>query len=153
MLCLAMADAALAAPSDQDASAAGARISHVHVERGGGFFSRPTAAAYVQVYDRADPPIGRTAVTGLPGSAFSAVENGQPVAVNVRPARADEPIALVVVADNSNDRGWLPPGPKHADPMLYLRDAAARVLKEFPESGRYALYSMSNTAEATPPLA
>lgn len=131
--------------------AASVRVANVHVGRGQ--LGRPTTTAYVHVYDRADPPITRSAVTGLPGTAFSATERGTPVTVTATASRQDEPVALVVIADTSNDRGWLPRGPKHADPIGYLRDAAMRILKEFPESGRFALYSMAPGAEGTPPLA
>ena len=36
--------------------------------------------------------------------------------------------------------------------MLYLRDAATRVLREFPQNGRYAVYTMAGGAAGTPPL-
>ena len=146
---------ALAAPPGQTATASGptARVSYLRTQPASGLFGAPRATAYVQVYDRADPPLGRTAVAGLPASAFSAAEDGAPVSIAVSPVAPDEPLAMVVIADTSTGRGWLVPGPKYPDPLLYLRDAALRVLKEFPTNGRYAVYTMASGPAGTPPLA
>src|SRR5262249_55873815 len=63
----------------------------------------------------------------------------------------DEPVALVVVVD-TNERGWLLPGAKYTDPMQYLRDTTTKLLREFPENGRYAVYTMGDGPAATPLL-
>ncbi|HEX2325867.1 MAG TPA: hypothetical protein VHQ00_10760, partial [Chloroflexota bacterium] len=149
---LSVPPAILAAPPAQTGSGPSAGISYLHHQPGTGPFARPKVTAYVQVFDRADPPIGRAPVTGLAPTAFSATEDGRPVSLTVRPAAPDEPVALIVVADTNTGREWLPAGPRHADPLLYLRDAATRVLREFPQNGRYAVYTMAGGAAGTPPL-
>ena len=144
--------AILAAPPAQAGSGPSAGVSYLHHQPGTGPFGQPRVTAYVQVFDRADPPIGRAPVTGLAPTAFSATEDGRPVSLTVRPAAPDEPVALIVVADTNTGREWLPAGPKYADPLLYLRDASTRVLREFPQNGRYAVYTMAGGAAGTPPL-
>lgn len=143
---------ALAAPLGQVAAAPRASISYLWSTHTGGLFSGPHATAYVQVFDRADSPVERTAVTGLPATAFSAAEDGASVSVTAKPVAPDEPIALIVVADTNTGRGWLGTGAKYPDPIQYLRDTALRVVREFPQAGRFALYTMAADASATPAL-
>jgi hypothetical protein len=129
-----------------------AGISYFRYQPASGPLARDAATAYVQVFDRADPPVGRAPLAGLAPSAFSLLEDGTTVPVSVRPVAPDEPVNLIVVADTNLDRGWLPPGPKYPDPLQYLRDATLRVLREFPQNGRYAVYSMDAGPAGTPAL-
>ncbi len=133
---------------------AAATVSYLRVSPGSGPFGAPVATAYVQAFDGADPPVGRTPIAGLPASAFSASVDGKPVPVTVRPVAPDEPVALIVVVDTNVGRGWLQPGAKYPDPLPYLRDATLHVLREFPSTnGRYAVYTQAAGAAGTPALA
>ncbi len=143
----------LAAPAAQSAQAGAAPeagVSYV-TQRPGSFLAAPVVSAYVHVFTAADAPVGRTAVQGLQAAAFSATENSQPVGLAVRPAPADEPLAMVVIADTANERRWLGTGAKYTDPLQYLREAAATALRDLPENGRYAVYTMNTDGVA--PLA
>jgi hypothetical protein len=153
---LGTARVALAGPFSQVVAPGnpGASVSYLLAQPGSGLFGRPRTAAYVQVYDRADPPVGRTALTGLAGDSFRVSEDGAAAAIaSVKPVAPDEPVALIVVADTNTGRGWLLPGPKHDDPLLYLRDTTLRLLREFPANGRYAVYTMATGPTGNPALA
>jgi hypothetical protein len=157
-ICVALAVATgvgLAAPPHQAATTDGpsAAISYLVTQDRAGLFGRASVAAYVQVYDRADPPLGRAALAGLPATSFSLTEDGAAVPVNVKPVAPDEPVALIVIADTNVGRGWLRPGAKYSEPLPYLRDATLRVLREFPANGRYAVYTMASAPAGTPALA
>src|SRR5687768_16067711 len=68
-----------AAPSGQlgGRGTPSASVSYLRVSPGGGLFGGPVATAYVQAFDGADPPVGRTALAGLPSSAFSVAVDGK----------------------------------------------------------------------------
>src|SRR3954447_18574866 len=108
-VCALAAPGAWAAPERQSGTTGSAgpnaAVSYLWPQRPSGLFGGPRVTAYVQVYDKADPPAGRSAVTGLPASAFSAAEDGQAVSLTVKPVAPDDPVALIVVADTSTGRG------------------------------------------------
>ena len=148
--------AAQAAPAGQAAVIpAGGSVPVASVysvrSRAGTGLGAPVVSAYVQVLAPVDGVVGRTAVLGLSGGAFSVAENGKPVQAAVQPVSPDEPLALVVIADTANERRWLLPAAKYTDPLQYLREAGGAALRQFPENGRYALYTMNTDGVA--PLA